>query len=253
MYLWKYLTCRTCLSAVDDSDNKFSKWNEFPLLPLRTFFLGIYHSAYFLTYPVPSISHFNELFLLVSMLDFVPLSSSIDILSKVDFLFLYVLTSLDLRSSNFDIVTTVKISSPVSTSVALSATLNALSLMFPNERRIVRGSSSNHLLRHRNASAKHFRQGRSVISGDANDEVAQNSSTLSFLRLPPLREYHFAPITMCEYINKFRLYLDARRLTAMHEHGNKLDFVDACLGTRRDITLEARKERWILFGCTAET
>lgn len=69
----------------------------------------------------------------------------------------------------------------------------------------------------------------------------------------PLRGFCFpafsvvAPVNVIEYLDKIRLYLDARKVSAMHQGGGRLDFVYAPCGGRQDTALGPWKKCWLVF------
>lgn len=109
-------------------------------------------------------------------------------------------------------------------------------------------SGSDHVVRRRDDSAQPFRQGRSINDGEANDgDFHGCSAALFMLRPPPSGVSIFVSVTVTEYISRFSFFLNVRKIAAMHQNDDRLDFVDVRFGERHDTALGAWKKHWLLF------
>lgn len=70
---------------------------------------------------------------------------------------------------------------------------------------------------------------------------------LSPSEVPPSDDFVAAPVNVTENIENFRSFPDARRLSTMHQDGDRLRLVDARYGGRHDTALVGLKKRWLLF------
>lgn len=125
--------------------------------------------------------------------------------------------------------------------------------MSADDRCSVRDSSDDQPFRRKDAKVEPLHQERVVNGGDTDSGDVRDGYPSSPLRLQPSGNSVAAAITVTEHVARFQSFMDARRLAAMHEDGDRLDFVGARLGARRDTALKKRRKRFQLFGRNGAT
>lgn len=101
-----------------------------------------------------------------------------------------------------------------------------------NDRRVLYNSSKGQPFRRSDTQNQSFHQGR-VVDGD---ETPKSSTSLP-LRLQCFGKTASAPVTVTSYKNRFASFLDAERLSSMHQNGDRLKFTTTQICVKHDIAL----------------
>lgn len=122
--------------------------------------------------------------------------------------------------------------------VSVVLTSVAFSFMSTVDLRCVCDSSDNHPVRGSDVVSRPFRQGHVDNAGEADSGVTDCSAPSSS-GAPPSGSLVVVPVNVTEYIDNFRLFLDAWLLAVMHRYGDRLDDFDVRVGGRNDTALGA--------------
>lgn len=127
-------------------------------------------------------------------------------------------------------------------SLMSNSIVHRLSMSF-EDRRSVSNSSDDYLFRHKDASIRPSCQGCTVCGENADVLAPSPSGVL------PSGDLAVVPVNVTKYIDRFCLFPDARRFTAMHHDCDTLDFINAHYGETHDTAVGASKKRTLLFNC----